>query len=62
VGETSDAIDAVEHIDASSFSGCFSSALPQETSASMFSFYIALGVNVRYLFLLALREVRAVDD
>ena len=62
VGEASDAIDAVEPIDASSFSGCCSSALPQETSTSMCSFHPALGVHVRPLFLLALREVRAVDD
>jgi hypothetical protein len=62
LGEASYAIEALEHIDASSASGFFSSACPQETRASLFSFHPAWGANVRHLLLEALREVRAVYD
>ena len=51
MGEASYAIAAVEHIDASSALGCFSSAFPQETRASLCSFHPALGARVRHLLL-----------
>jgi hypothetical protein len=62
VGEASDAIAAVEHIDAARASGFVSSACPQATSASLCSFHPTLGAHVRHRLLEALREVRAVDD
>jgi hypothetical protein len=60
VGAASDAIDAVELIDAVRAAGCFSSAGPQVTSASMGSCPPAWGVHVRQRLVEALREVSAV--
>jgi hypothetical protein len=61
VGEASDAIDAVEPIDAARASGFVSSACPQAPSASLCSFHPASGVHVWHRRVEALREVRAVD-
>jgi hypothetical protein len=60
VGEASDAIDAVEPIDAARASGFVFSACPQATSASRCSCHPALGAHVRHRLVEALRSVKAV--
>src|SRR4029453_2931139 len=62
VGEASDAVDAVEPIDAACASGFVSSAYPPATSASRCSCHPAWGAPVRHRLVEALREVGAVDD
>jgi hypothetical protein len=62
MGEASDAINAVEPIDAARASGFVSSVCPQATSTSLGSCHPAWGAHVRPRLLEALRQGRAVDE